>query len=77
MGFDNLAPIIWRKIGDASLEVANGSSVLGKPHGRLDEHPSLLPTDVEEENGAAYSKPSEDLNVHQFLNSLLRAVVPA
>jgi DNA modification methylase len=32
IGFDNLAPIIWYKIGNASLEVENGSSFLGKPY---------------------------------------------
>ena len=47
------------------------------PHGRLDDQPSLSLTDVEDGNGAVYSEPSEDLNVHQFLNSLLRAVVLA
>lgn len=32
IGFDNLAPIIWYKIGNAKLEVENGSSFLGKPY---------------------------------------------
>ena len=32
IGFDNLAPIIWYKIGNAALEVENGSSFLGKPY---------------------------------------------
>ena len=47
------------------------------PLGRLDDQPSLLLTDVEEENGATYSEPAEDLSAHQLLNSLLRAVVLA
>lgn len=32
IGFDNLAPIIWYKIGNARMEVENGSSFLGKPY---------------------------------------------
>jgi DNA modification methylase len=32
IGFDNLAPIIWYKIANASYEVENGSSFLGKPY---------------------------------------------
>jgi DNA modification methylase len=31
IGFDNLTPIIWHKISNASYEVENGSSFLGKP----------------------------------------------
>jgi len=32
IGFDNLNPIIWHKIANASYEVANGSKFLGKPY---------------------------------------------
>ena len=32
LGFDNLAPIIWYKIGNAKLEVENGGRFLGKPY---------------------------------------------
>jgi len=32
IGFDNLNPIIWHKISNASYEVENGSSFLGKPY---------------------------------------------
>jgi site-specific DNA-methyltransferase (adenine-specific) len=32
IGFDNLTPIIWHKIANASYEVENGSSFLGKPY---------------------------------------------
>jgi site-specific DNA-methyltransferase (adenine-specific) len=31
IGFDNLNPIIWHKIANASFEVENGSKFLGKP----------------------------------------------
>ena len=43
LGFDNLAPIIWHKIANASLEVANGSSFLGKPY----EPNSVIKNDIE------------------------------
>ena len=43
IGFDNLAPIIWHKIANASLEVANGSSFLGKPY----EPNSVVKNDIE------------------------------
>ena len=32
IGFDNLNPIIWHKIANASYEVSNGSKFLGKPY---------------------------------------------
>lgn len=32
IGFDNLNPIIWLKISNASFEVENGSKFLGKPY---------------------------------------------
>lgn len=32
IGFDNLTPILWHKIANASYEVENGSSFLGKPY---------------------------------------------
>ena len=32
IGFDNLNPIIWHKIANASFEVENGSKFLGKPY---------------------------------------------
>ena len=32
IGFDNLNPIIWHKISNASYEVQNGSKFLGKPY---------------------------------------------
>ena len=41
-----------------------------------DDHPTFLPPDSGAANCAVYSEPSDDLNVHQFLGSLLRAVVP-
>lgn len=32
VGFDYLTPILWHKIANATLEVENGSSFLGKPY---------------------------------------------
>ena len=43
LGYDNLAPIIWYKIANARLEVANGSSFLGKPY----EPNSVIKNDIE------------------------------
>ena len=44
LGFDNLAPIIWYKIANATLEAAgNGSSFLGKPY----EPGGIIKNDIE------------------------------
>jgi modification methylase len=43
MGFDNLNPIIWHKIANASYEVANGSKFLGKPY----EPNAIIKNDIE------------------------------
>ena len=43
LGYDNLAPIIWHKIANACLEVANGSSFLGKPY----EPNAVIKNDIE------------------------------
>jgi len=44
LGFDNLAPIIWHKIANATYEVAgNGSSFLGKPY----EPNAVIKNDIE------------------------------
>lgn len=43
IGFDNLAPIIWHKIANASFEVENGTSFLGKPY----EPNAVIKNDVE------------------------------
>ena len=43
LGFDNLAPIIWHKIANASYEVENGSSFLGKPY----EPNAVIKNDIE------------------------------
>jgi modification methylase len=44
LGFDNLAPIIWYKIANATLEAAgNGTSFLGKPY----EPGGVIKNDIE------------------------------
>jgi site-specific DNA-methyltransferase (adenine-specific) len=43
LGFDNLNPIIWHKISNASYEVSNGSKFLGKPY----EPNAIIKNDME------------------------------
>jgi DNA modification methylase len=43
LGYDNLAPIIWHKISNASYEVEGGSTFLGKPY----EPNSVIKNDIE------------------------------
>jgi site-specific DNA-methyltransferase (adenine-specific) len=43
LGFDNLNPIIWHKISNASYEVENGSKFLGKPY----EPNAVIKNDIE------------------------------
>ena len=43
LGFDNLNPIIWHKISNASYEVSNGSKFLGKPY----EPNAIIKSDLE------------------------------
>jgi DNA modification methylase len=43
VGFDYLTPILWHKIANASYEVENGSSFLGKPY----EPNSIIKNDIE------------------------------
>jgi site-specific DNA-methyltransferase (adenine-specific) len=43
LGFDNLNPIIWHKIANASYEVTNGSKFLGKPY----EPNAIIKNDIE------------------------------
>ena len=43
LGYDNLAPIIWHKIGNAQLEAPNGSRFLGKPY----EPNAVIKNDIE------------------------------
>jgi DNA modification methylase len=60
LGFDNLNPIIWHKISNASYEVANGSKFLGKPY----EPNAIIKNDIEfilmERKPGAYRKPTDE-----------------
>ncbi len=58
IGFDNLNPIIWHKIANASYEVENGSKFLGKPY----EPNAIIKNDMEfilmQRKPGAYRKPT-------------------
>ena len=58
IGFDNLAPIIWYKIGNAALEVENGGRFLGKPY----EPNAVVKNDIEyilfQRKAGGYRSPS-------------------
>lgn len=59
LGFDNLNPIVWHKIANASYEVSNGSKFLGKPY----EPNAIIKNDMEfilmQRKPGGYRKPSE------------------
>jgi DNA modification methylase len=59
IGFDNLNPIIWHKIANASYEVSNGSKFLGKPY----EPNAIIKNDMEfilmQRKPGGYRKPTE------------------
>jgi modification methylase len=58
IGFDNLNPIIWYKIANASYEVPNGSKFLGKPY----EPNAIIKNDMEfilmQRKPGGYRKPT-------------------
>jgi DNA modification methylase len=58
ISFDNLNPIIWHKIANASYEVTNGSKFLGKPY----EPNAIIKNDMEfilmQRKPGGYRKPS-------------------
>jgi len=59
IGFDNLNPIIWHKIANASYEVSNGSKFLGKPY----EPNAIIKNDIEfilmQRKPGGYRKPTQ------------------
>ena len=59
IGFDNLNPIIWHKIANASYEVPNGSKFLGKPY----EPNAIIKNDIEfilmQRKPGGYRKPTD------------------
>ena len=60
LGFDNLNPIIWHKISNASYEVSNGSKFLGKPY----EPNAIIKNDIEfilmQRKPGSYRQPIEE-----------------
>lgn len=60
IGFDNLNPIIWHKIANASYEITNGSKFLGKPY----EPNAIIKNDMEfilmQRKPGGYRKPTEE-----------------
>jgi modification methylase len=59
IGFDNLNPIIWHKISNATFEVNNGSTFLGKPY----EPNAIIKNDIEfilmQRKPGGYRNPTE------------------
>ena len=59
IGFDNLNPIIWYKISNATFEIENGTKFLGKPY----EPNAIIKNDIEfilmERKPGGYRKPTE------------------
>lgn len=60
IGFDNLNPIVWHKISNASYEVRNGSKFLGKPY----EPNAIIKNDIEfilmQRKPGGYRKPTNE-----------------
>jgi DNA modification methylase len=60
IGFDNLNPIIWHKISNATFEVNNGSKFLGKPY----EPNAIIKNDIEfilmQRKPGGYRQPTEE-----------------
>jgi len=60
IGFDNLNPIIWYKIANASFEIENGSKFLGKPY----EPNAIIKNDMEfilmQRKPGGYRKPTDE-----------------
>jgi modification methylase len=60
IGFDNLNPIIWHKISNATFEVDNGCKFLGKPY----EPNAIIKNDIEfilmQRKPGGYRQPTEE-----------------
>lgn len=58
IGFDNLSPIIWYKIGNITYEVDNGSKFLGQPY----QPNAIIKSDIEfilmQRKSGGYRKPT-------------------
>lgn len=73
IGFDNLAPIIWHKIANATLEAGGSSRFLGKPY----EPNSILKNDIEfilfQRKPGGYRKPTPAMRYLSVLPQKLHA----
>ena len=73
LGFDNLAPIIWHKIGNANHEVSGGSSFFGKPY----EPNAVIKNDIEfilfQRKPGGYRKPSLAARILSVLPASIHA----
>ena len=60
IGFDNLNPIIWHKISNATFEANNGTKFLGKPY----EPNAIIKNDIEfilmQRKPGGYRQPTEE-----------------
>jgi len=63
IGFDNLSPIIWHKIANATFEVNNGGGILGKPF----EPNAVIKNDIEfilmQRKPGGYRKPDTEARI--------------
>ena len=69
MGFDNLAPIIWHKIANASFEVGGAGGFLGKPY----EPNAVIKNDIEyilmQRKPGGYRSPSPAARVLSLISA--------
>ena len=74
IGFDNLNPIIWHKISNASYEVEGSTRFLGKPY----EPNAIIKNDIEfilmQRKPGGYRKPSEQQRQRRYHPQLLHDV---
>lgn len=68
IGFDNLNPILWHKISNASFEANTSSSILGKPY----EPNAIIKNDLEyilmERKPGGYRKPTDQQRIESRIN---------
>lgn len=69
LGFDNVQGIIWQKIANASYEVENGSSFLGKPY----EPNAIIKNDIEyilmQRKPGGYRNPSVAMRIMSVISA--------
>jgi len=68
LGFDNLTPIIWHKIANATFEVNNGGGILGKPY----EPNAVIKNDIEfilmQRKPGSYRKPDANTRLLSIIS---------